>query len=103
MTITKKLTSAAAITAFAASGAAGIANADSASAAETRWCQVKVTASALKIRKGPGTSYTAIKQVPRGTKAYASFPSKNGFRQFKGGWASAKYLQRTTSGGCPIA
>lgn len=102
MSMTKKLTSTTAVAAFALSGAAGIASADSASAAETRWCSVKVTASALKIRTGPGTSYTAIKQVKRGTKGVASFPSKNGFRQFKGGWASAKYLQRTTSSGCAV-
>ncbi|WP_018157363.1 SH3 domain-containing protein [Demetria terragena] len=80
--------------AVAFSGLGGVALADSASAAD-KWCPYKVTASALKIRTGPGTNYTATHQVSKGKQGLGSEQTKNGFRQFDGGWASTKYLQRT--------
>lgn len=84
----------AAAAAVAFSGIGSIAIAEPAAAA-TKYCPVKVTASALLIRTGPGTKYTATHQVYRGKTGLAGFPTTNGYARFDGGWASSKYLQRT--------
>ena len=55
----------------------------------------KVTASALNIRAGAGTSYDILGSLPKGTKC-AICEEKNGFGklQSRDGWVSLQYIQR---------
>lgn len=97
--MTMRAIGSAAAAAVALSGLAGVGEAQ---AADNTWCSYKVTASALKIRSGPGTSYTAIGQKSKGYTALGSQQTKNGFRQYAGGWASSAHLQRV-GGVCAVA
>ena len=54
---------------------------------------VEVTANALNVRKGVGTSYPVIKVIKQGTKCEI-VAEKNGWGQLKdGGWISLKYTK----------
>lgn len=62
------------------------------------------TTAALNLRKGPGTSYSILLVIPSGATVTAlSSTAQGGFLnvQYAGttGWASAKYLTATSTGG----
>lgn len=67
----------------------------SAAASTTSAYLVKVTASALNVRKGPGTSYAIATVVHQG-EVYTIVGEKNGFGKLKSGagWISLEYAEK---------
>lgn len=59
---------------------------------------VKVTASALNVRKGPGTKYAVTTTVKKG-EVYTITDEKNGWGRLKSGagWISLKYTEKTAT------
>lgn len=55
----------------------------------------KVTASALNVRSGPGTTYPRVKVLPRGETLTVT-EVKNGFGRVKAGWCSMQYLKKVS-------
>ncbi|GGF91062.1 hypothetical protein GCM10007304_01260 [Rhodococcoides trifolii] len=72
-----------------------------ASAAPATICQYKVSNSpnGLFIRSAPNSTAHTMDKVPNGTAGVGSLATTNGFRSFRGGWASAAYLT-LVSGTC---
>jgi uncharacterized protein YgiM (DUF1202 family) len=61
---------------------------------------VKVTTSALNLRRGPGLSYAVVKVIANGTRVTLSGKSARGFAEVvvgaSRGWVSAQYLASTS-------
>lgn len=57
--------------------------------------KVKITASALNVRRGPGSSYGVVNVLRRG-EVYTIVKEQNGWGQLKSGqgWISLKYTQK---------
>jgi N-acetylmuramoyl-L-alanine amidase len=63
--------------------------------------QVQLTASSVRVRKGPGTNYDILGQVGRG-ETYPLLGAQNGWYQIDKGWISGDYAT-VVAGGSPAA
>jgi N-acetylmuramoyl-L-alanine amidase len=63
--------------------------------------QVRLTASSVRVRKGPGTNYDILGQVGRG-ETYPLLGAQNGWYQIDKGWISGDYAT-VVAGGSPAA